>query len=225
MVTAEGPQNGKQISVFEALQAKRFATVNEQKKKKKQINILAILSTGKAQLVTCAMVVRYLAFCFLSGQWDLPSKSPPLLHVVSDIQQFFFLFYSEWCKFSREIAGRFAAPELRKLDNDPCEGLEAPRWKWSVKVKRCKIRTGKKSLTLDMKAGVKPVWTCLYVRCSFYSPSVLFKWLQVHLAAAFSPLPINRAPHLFLPFQSRFKVPKGAVKLEPAQVYKCKILQ
>lgn len=37
--------------------------------------------------------------------------------------------------------------------------------------------------------------------------------------------PINRPPHLFLSFQPHFKVPEGAVKLEPAQVYKCKILQ
>lgn len=41
--------------------------------------------------------------------------------------------------------------------------------------------------------------------------------------AAFSP--INRASHLFLSFQPHFKVPEGAVKLEPAPVYKCKILQ
>lgn len=66
----------------------------------------------------------------------------------------------------------------------------------------------------------EPVWPCLYVHSFFLG--------SFQVAAGPSQrcfFPINRAPHLFLSFQPHFKVPKGAVKLEPAQVYKCKILQ
>lgn len=69
----------------------------------------------------------------------------------------------------------------------------------------------------------KPVWPCLYVHTILFS-SFPEAGLPDH---AIPPLHayVNRGPHLFVSFQPHFKVPEGAVKLEPAEVYTCKILQ
>lgn len=204
MATAEGPPNGKQISLqSQALRAKRWATMKKmKKKKKKQINILALLPTRRAQLATCAESVftANLAFRFLSGQRDLLrccQSAPSCCTFCQTSNNHFFSPFLFCSNRRKNFLGRSQEVSLHLKWGSCTMNLVRGwrRWgeKWSVKVKGCKIRTGKKSLTLDVRAWVEPVWACLYVRSSFFfflfflPPSLLFKWLLVHPAAASPP--------------------------------------
>lgn len=111
---------------------------------------------------------------------------------------------------------------LEALQSSTWERRQERKWEergdWGVRRgKRNKIWRGRCRIYGGMS---EPVWPCLYVRSSFFGS---FQVAAGPSQRCFSA--INRAPHLFLSFQPRFKVPEGAVKLEPAQVYKCKILQ
>lgn len=88
------------------------------------------------------------------------------------------------------------------------------------------VKRGK--LKLERRQSVwrfsKPVWPCLYVHTTLFSFFSSGCWI-VPTSAPPPHTYVNRGPHLFVSFQPHFKVPEGAVKLEPAEVYKCKILQ
>ena len=139
-----------------------------------------------------------------------------------------------WASASEPVPGEYpwtlSAWQGNHSTWNPARSSKASTWEEETGEKgqrRRKRRLREKQSGSGGKEGGKrdgPERACLVLSlCPQLFFWALFKWLRGPSQRCY--FPINRAPHLFLSFQPRFKVPEGAVKLEPAQVYKCKILQ